>query len=69
MVADDGSWVPQPICVTILPGDDFRIIIEISTLENGVERRLHLTEQEWERFKRAGDQHMRTAQRGGGRAR
>jgi hypothetical protein len=68
MATADSSWAPQPIYVTILPSDDLRIIIEISTLEKGAERRIHLTEQEWERFKRAGDQHMRTAQRGGGRA-
>jgi hypothetical protein len=57
------TWEPQHLCIMVKPCADGRIVMEISTLEAGLDRRIYFTAQEWESFKAVADQQMRTAQR------
>jgi hypothetical protein len=63
MAADRMTWEAQHLCIMVKPCDDGRIVLEISTLEAGLDRRIYFTAQEWESFKATADHQMRIAQR------
>ena len=61
MTMSNPEWAPQHVSIVITPCYGGRIRMEIASLEQGLDRRIFFTAEEWEHFKSAGDQMMRKA--------
>jgi hypothetical protein len=56
-------WVAQTVCIMITPCADGRIMLEISSIEEGLDRRLYFTAQEWADFTLVGERALQAAQK------